>query len=282
MGKNFARLDEAEMARNRNGASSDAKAAAALRFAIKVARQRGHVGEEDFRAVKSAGYDDAQIVEIVLHVALNTWTNYLNTVAQTEIDFPVVTAARKALSRLDTLSGCAARAMRLQATASTRSSNRGRSSMSRPPLPPFTAETAAQKARLAEDAWNTRDPARVALAYTEDSRWRNRAEFLQGRAAIEAFLTRKWNRELDYRLIKEIWTFRENRIAVRFAYEWHDDSGHWFRSYGNENWEFDAHGLMRLRIASINDLPIAESERKYRWPLGRRPDDHPGLSDLGL
>ena len=143
-------------------------------------------------------------------------------------------------------------------------------------------ETAAQKARMAEDAWNTREPARVALAYTTDSRWRNRAEFIHGRAEIEAFLTRKWNRELDYRLIKEVWAFRENRIAVRFAYEWHDDSGNWFRSYGNENWEFDDHGLMRLRIASINDLPIKESERKYHWPLGRRPDDHPSLSDLGL
>jgi nuclear transport factor 2 (NTF2) superfamily protein len=131
--------------------------------------------------------------------------------------------------------------------------------MSRPPLPPFTAETAAQKARMAEDAWNTRDPARVALAYTTDSRWRNRAEFLEGRAAIEAFLTRKWNRELDYRLIKEVWTFRDNRIAVRFAYEWHDDSGHWFRSYGNDNWEFDEQGLMRLRIASINDLPSTQA-----------------------
>src|SRR3974390_3843741 len=155
-------------------------------------------------------------------------------------------------------------------------------SMSRPPLPPFTAETAAQKVRMAEDAWNTRDPVRVALAYTTDSRWRNRAEFIQGRAELEAFLTRKWNRELDYRLIKEPWAFRENRIAVRFAYEWHDDSGDWFRSYGNENWEFDENGLMRLRIASINDLPIKESERKYHWPLGRRPDDHPSLSDLGL
>jgi nuclear transport factor 2 (NTF2) superfamily protein len=154
--------------------------------------------------------------------------------------------------------------------------------MSRPPLPPFTAETAMQKARLAEDAWNTRDPVRVALAYTIDSRWRNRAEMFQGREAIEAFLVRKWNRELDYRLIKEVWTWRDNRIAVRFAYEWHDDSGHWFRSYGNENWEFDAEGLMRLRIASINDLPIKHSERKYHWPLGRRPDDHPSLSDLGL
>ncbi len=154
--------------------------------------------------------------------------------------------------------------------------------MSRPPLPPFNEETAAQKARLAEDAWNSRDPARVALAYTPESRWRNRAEFIQGRDRIEAFLKRKWARELDYRLIKEVWAFRENRIAVRFAYEWHDDSGNWFRSYGNENWEFDEHGLMSLRIASINDLPIAESDRKYHWPLGRRPDAHAGLSDLGL
>ena len=154
--------------------------------------------------------------------------------------------------------------------------------MDRPPLPPFTLETAAQKVRMAEDGWNTRDPSRVALAYTTDSRWRNRVEFLQGRDAIQAFLARKWSRELDYRLIKELWTFAGNRIAVRFAYEWHDDSGHWFRSYGNENWEFDEHGLMRLRIASINDLPIEEGKRKYHWPLGRRPDDHPGLSDLGL
>jgi nuclear transport factor 2 (NTF2) superfamily protein len=143
-------------------------------------------------------------------------------------------------------------------------------------------ETAAQKARKAEDAWNSRDPARVALAYTEDSRWRNRAQFLQGRAEIEAFLTAKWARELDYRLIKEVWAFHENRIAVRFAYEWRDDSGNWFRAYGNENWEFDEDGLMRVRIASINDLPIKASERKYHWPQGRRPDDHPGLSDLGL
>lgn len=154
--------------------------------------------------------------------------------------------------------------------------------MDKPPLPPFTAETATQKARMAEDAWNTCDPARVALAYTADSRWRNRAEFLQGQVAIQAFLTRKWARELDYRLIKELWAFRDNRIAVRFAYEWHDDSGRWFRSYGNENWQFDDHGLMGLRLASINDLPIAEAERKYRWPPGRRPDDHPGLSELGL
>ncbi len=154
--------------------------------------------------------------------------------------------------------------------------------MSRPPLPPFTHDTAAQKARMAEDAWNSRDPARVALAYTPDSRWRNRAEFVEGRAAIEAFLTRKWHRELDYRLIKEVWAFRDKRIAVRFAYEWHDDSGQWFRSYGNENWEFDGEGLMRIRIASINDVPIAESERKFHWPAGRRPDDYPGLSDLGL
>ena len=154
--------------------------------------------------------------------------------------------------------------------------------MSRPPLPPFNAETAALKARLAEDAWNGRDPAKVALAYTPDSVWRNRAEFISGRAEIEAFLTRKWRRELDYRLIKELWTFGGDRIAVRFAYEWHDDSGQWYRSYGNENWEFDTEGLMRRRIASINDLPIAESDRKFHWPLGRRPDGHPGLSELGL
>jgi nuclear transport factor 2 (NTF2) superfamily protein len=152
----------------------------------------------------------------------------------------------------------------------------------RPPLPPFTAETAVQKVRLAEDAWNTREPARVALAYTSDSAWRNRAEFLQGREAIVQFLTRKWIRELDYRLIKELWAFHENRIAVRFAYEWHDDSGNWFRSYGNENWEFNETGFMQKRIASINDLPIRESERKYHWALGRRPDDHAGLSELGL
>ncbi len=154
--------------------------------------------------------------------------------------------------------------------------------MSRPPLPPFTEETAIQKVRAAEDGWNGRDPAKVALAYTPDSVWRNRAEFLSGRAEIEAFLTRKWQRELDYRLIKELWAFTANRIAVRFAYEWHDDSGSWFRAYGNENWEFDDDGLMARRIASINDLPIAEADRKYHWPLGRRPDDHPGLSDLGL
>ena len=154
--------------------------------------------------------------------------------------------------------------------------------MSRPPLPSFAAETAVQKVRQAEDLWNTRDPGRVALAYSIESRWQNRAEFFEGRKAIEAFLTCKWARELDYRLIKEIWAFHGNRIAVRFAYEWHDDSGSWFRSYGNENWEFDEHGLMRRRIASINDLPIKESERKYHWPLGRRPDDHPSLSDLGL
>ena len=152
----------------------------------------------------------------------------------------------------------------------------------RPPLPPFTPESAAEKARLAEDAWNSRDPERVALAYTEDSRWRNRAEFVTGRAEIVGFLRRKWARELDYRLVKEVWTQSGNRIAVRFAYEWRDDSGSWFRSYGNENWEFDENGLMRRRIASINDLPIAEAERKYRWPQGPRPADHPGLSDLGL
>jgi len=158
----------------------------------------------------------------------------------------------------------------------------GGPAMSRPPLPPFTAETAAQKVRLAEDAWNSRDPARVALAYTEDSVWRNRAEFIRGRTEIEAFLTRKWARELEYRLIKELWAFTENRIAVRFAYEWHDDSGSWFRSYGNENWEFDEAGLMRRRIASINDLPIAAGARAYHWPLGRRPDEHAGLSELGF
>jgi nuclear transport factor 2 (NTF2) superfamily protein len=152
----------------------------------------------------------------------------------------------------------------------------------RPPFPPFIRETAMQKVRLAEDGWNSRDPARVALAYTEDSFWRNRAEFVAGRAAIVQFLTRKWARELDYRLIKELWAFDQNRIAVRFAYEWRDDSGNWYRSYGNENWEFDADGLMERRLASINDLPIKEADRKYRWPLGRRPDEHPGLSELGL
>lgn len=152
----------------------------------------------------------------------------------------------------------------------------------RPPLPPFTLETAVEKVRLAEDGWNSRDPVRVALAYTVDSFWRNRAEFVQGREAIVGFLTRKWQRELDYRLIKELWSFGENRIAVRFAYEWHDDSGNWFRSYGNENWEFDENGLMRRRFASINDTPIRESDRRYHWPLGRRPDEHPSLSDLGF
>ncbi len=154
--------------------------------------------------------------------------------------------------------------------------------MDRPPLPPFTLETAMQKVRLAEDAWNSRDPSRVAQAYTVDSRWRNRSEFLQGRAAIEAFLARKWQREHEYRLMKELWTFAGARIAVRFAYEWHDDAGDWFRSYGNENWEFNAQGLMRLRIASINDLPIAEHERKFHWLQGRRPGGHPSLSELGL
>jgi nuclear transport factor 2 (NTF2) superfamily protein len=152
----------------------------------------------------------------------------------------------------------------------------------RPPLPPFTRDTAILKVRLAEDAWNSRDPEKVSLAYTADSRWRNRSEFVNGRAEIVAFLTRKWAKELDYRLIKELWAFNENRIAVRFAYEWHDDSGNWYRSYGNENWEFDNNGVMRIRHASINDLPIKESDRKYRWSLGRRPDDHPGLSDHGL
>ncbi len=152
----------------------------------------------------------------------------------------------------------------------------------RPPLPPFTAHTAATKVRLAEDGWNSRDPERVSLAYTTDSVWRNRAEFVSGRTDIVAFLTRKWMRELDYRLIKELWAFGDSRIAVRFAYEWHDDAGAWWRSYGNENWEFDEHGLMRRRVASINDLSISEDARLFRWPIGRRPDDHPGLSDLGL
>jgi nuclear transport factor 2 (NTF2) superfamily protein len=154
--------------------------------------------------------------------------------------------------------------------------------MSRPPLPPFSAETAAQKVRAAEDGWNGRDPAKVALAYSADSRWRNRAEFLSGRDEISAVLTRKWAAEQEYRLIKELWAFSGSRIAVRFAYEWHDAAGNWFRSYGNENWQFDADGYMEQRHASINDLPIAESERLFHWPLGRRPDDHPGLSELGL
>ena len=153
---------------------------------------------------------------------------------------------------------------------------------SRPPLPPFDRDAAIKKVRLAEDAWNTRDPEKVAQAYTIDSVWRNRAEFLSGREAIIRFFTRKWARELDYRLIKELWAFHGSRIAVRFAYEWHDDSGNWFRSYGNENWEFDGNGLMARRLASINDLPIKDTDRKYFWPLGRRPDHHPGLSELDL
>ncbi len=152
----------------------------------------------------------------------------------------------------------------------------------RPPLPPFDAETAAKKARMAEDAWNFRDPERVSLAYTEDSVWRNRSEFLKGRAAIVAFLTRKWASELDYRLIKEVWAFHGNRIAARFAYEYHDAAGNWFRAHGNEQWEFDEAGLMRRREASINDVPIEESERKFRWPSGPRPADHPGLTELGM
>lgn len=152
----------------------------------------------------------------------------------------------------------------------------------RPPVPPFTQESATRKVRAAEDGWNSRDPDRVVLAYTPDTVWRNRAEFPVGREAAHAFLVRKWARELDYRLIKELWAFAGDRIAVRFAYEWHDDSGHWFRSYGNENWAFDDHGLMQRRFASINDKPIAASERLFHWPLGRRPDDHPGLSELGL
>ena len=152
----------------------------------------------------------------------------------------------------------------------------------RPPIPPFTRETAIQKVRMAEDGWNSRDPQRVSLVYTQDSQWRNRAEFPKGRAQIVEFLTRKWVKELDYRLIKELWAFRDNRIAVRFAYEWHDDAGNWFRSYGNENWQFDANGLMERRYASINDLPIKETERKFFWLVGRRPDEHASLSELGL
>lgn len=153
---------------------------------------------------------------------------------------------------------------------------------SRPPLPPFTRETAIQKVRLAEDGWNSRNPEKVALAYTPDSDWRNRAEFVTGREQIVQFLDRKWKKELDYRLIKELWAVEGNRIAVRYAYEWHDDSGNWFRTFGNENWEFDENGLMQRRYACLNDMPILASERKFHWPLGRRPDDHPGLSDLGL
>lgn len=160
--------------------------------------------------------------------------------------------------------------------------NNGAGYMSRPPLPPFTLDTAAQKARVAEDAWNTRDPDKVALAYTEDTVWRNRAEFLKGREEVRKFLQRKWARELGYRLIKEVWACTGNRIAVRFSYEYHDDSANWFRAYGNENWEFDENGLMKLRIASINDVPISERDRKFFWPQGRRPDNHPGLSKLGL
>ncbi|WCE05429.1 nuclear transport factor 2 family protein [Pseudoxanthomonas sp. JBR18] len=155
-------------------------------------------------------------------------------------------------------------------------------SSSRPPLPPFSRESAIEKVRLAEDGWNSRDPHKVAQAYTPDTSWRNRAEFIEGRAQVEAFLSRKWAKELDYRLIKELWAFESHRIAVRYAYEWHDDSGNWFRSYGNENWEFEDSGLMARRYSCINDLPIAEAERKFHWPLGRRPDDHAGLSALGL
>jgi nuclear transport factor 2 (NTF2) superfamily protein len=156
------------------------------------------------------------------------------------------------------------------------------STEARPPLPPFTAETAAQKVRLAEDGWNGKNPEKVSMAYTADSAWRNRAEFINGRKEIKEFLTRKWNKELEYRLIKELWAYTSNRIGVRYAYEWHDDSGQWYRSYGNENWEFDENGLMQNRYACINDLPISESERKFHWPQGRRPDDHPSLSELGL
>ncbi|CAN5633401.1 nuclear transport factor 2 family protein [soil metagenome] len=152
----------------------------------------------------------------------------------------------------------------------------------RPPLPPFTEESALQKVRLAEDAWNTRNPEHVSLGYTVDSRWRNRAEFATGREQIVALLTRKWAKELDYRLVKELWGFRGSRMAVRFCYEYHDDSGNWFRAYGNELWDYDGHGVMQVRHASINEVPIAESDRKFHWPLGRRPDEHPGLSELGL
>lgn len=152
----------------------------------------------------------------------------------------------------------------------------------KPPFPPFTIETAKQKVRMAEDGWNSRDPEKVALAYTTDSQWRNRSEFPVGREQIKSFLQKKWQREMEYRLVKELWAFTENRIAVRFAYEWHDENGQWFRSYGNENWEFDENGLMKTRYASINDLKINETERKLRWPQGRRPDDHPSLSELGL
>lgn len=155
-------------------------------------------------------------------------------------------------------------------------------SAERPPLPPFNETSAIQKVRLAEDAWNTKNPEKIALAYTVNSRWRNRNEFIEGREDIILFLTRKWQREQDYRLIKELWAYTDNRIAVRYAYEWHDSEGNWFRSYGNENWEFDAHGLMKNRHASINDLAIAESERLFHWPQGRRPDDHKSLSELGL
>ena len=153
---------------------------------------------------------------------------------------------------------------------------------SRPPLPPFTLESATQKVRLAEDGWNSRDADNVSLAYSLDTQWRNRAEFTSGREEARQFLARKWKKELEYRLIKELWAFTENRIAVRYAYEWHDDSGNWFRSYGNENWEFGADGLMERRFSCVNDMPIQESERRFHWPLGRRPDDHPGLSDLGM
>ncbi len=155
-------------------------------------------------------------------------------------------------------------------------------STSRPPLPPFTRESAIEKVRLAEDGWNSRDPAKVSLAYTLDTQWRNRAEFVNGRTEAQAFLARKWKKEFEYRLIKELWAFEGNRIAVRYAYEWHDDSGNWYRSYGNENWEFNDEGLMQRRFACINDLPIREDERLFHWPQGRRPDDHPGLSELGL
>lgn len=188
---------------------------------------------------------------------------------------------RTALAGAAALAGTLASELATAQDAQNAPASKG-TAASKPPLPPFTKETAAQKARMAEDAWNSRDPKRVSMAYTQDSTWRNRAEFVTGREQIVEFLTRKWRRELDYRLIKEVWAHDGNRIAVRFAYEWHDDSGQWYRSYGNENWQFDETGLMAKRHASINDLPITEQDRKFRWPLGQRPADHPSLSELGL
>jgi nuclear transport factor 2 (NTF2) superfamily protein len=206
-------------------------------------------------AAQSPGLGDAEILDVVANVALTTFTNYLNEVAKTEIDFPVVIHQAR-LANVEPLMNILA--------------------------PPFTLATAVRKVRLAEDAWNSRDPERVSLAYSVDSRWRNRSAFIVGREAIRHFLEGKWARERDYRLIKEMWAFAEDRIAVRFAYEWHDEHGAWHRSYGNENWAFDPAGLMAIRHASINDIDIAESERLFHWPHGPRPETHPGLSDLGL